>query len=87
MTDLNHNQKEPTTIFVDNKAAITIFKEPIFQGKTKHFKIKYYFIREVQKNKKILLVHCRSEAQLADILTQTLSKAKFEELRKSFGDL
>ena len=85
LADLNHHQKEPTTIFVDNEAAISISKDPVFHGKTKHFKIKYYVIREVQKNKEILLVHCRSEAQLADILTKALSKAKFEELRRSLG--
>ncbi|XP_071909529.1 uncharacterized mitochondrial protein AtMg00810-like [Coffea arabica] len=49
MTDLHMKQEDCTQIFVDNEAAISISNNPVFHGKTKHFKIKLYFLREVQK--------------------------------------
>ena len=47
MTDLKMVQDDATKIFVDNQVAIAISKNPVLHGKTKHFKIKYYFVREV----------------------------------------
>ena len=58
---LKYVQSEATKLFVDNQAAISISNNPVFHGKTKHFKIKYYFIREVQRNNEILLVYCNTE--------------------------
>lgn len=53
MADLHMEQGESTQIFVDNQAAISIAKNPVFHGKTKHFKLKLYFLREVQKEGEI----------------------------------
>ena len=36
-------------MLVDNQAAISIANDLVFHGKTKHFKIKLCFLREVQK--------------------------------------
>ena len=47
LMDLNLEQKESTKIFVDNQAAIAISHNPVFHGKTKHFNIKLFFLREV----------------------------------------
>ncbi|KAH9715988.1 hypothetical protein KPL71_021282 [Citrus sinensis] len=43
MTDLKMIQDYATEIFVDNQAAIAISNNPVFHGKTKHFKIKVLF--------------------------------------------
>ncbi|KAA3486727.1 laccase-2-like [Gossypium australe] len=37
--DLNLSQGEATKIYCDNQSAVPIAKNPIFHGKTKHFKI------------------------------------------------
>ena len=57
----------------------------MFHGKTKHFKIKYYFLREVQCSKKTTLVHCKTKDQLVDILTKAPPKDIFEVLRNKIG--
>lgn len=85
MTDLKMDQNEATKIFVDNQAAIAISNNPVFHGRTKHFKVKYYFVREVQRNNEVSLIHCRTDVQLADILTKGLSRSRFEFLRKEIG--
>ena len=56
LVDINLEQNESTKIFVDNQAAIAISNNPIFHGKTKHFNIKLFFLREVQKNEDVVLV-------------------------------
>jgi len=85
LADLKFTQEDQTVINVDNQAAIAISNNPVLHGKTKHFKIKYHFLREVQNNKEVVLVHCKSEDQLVDILTKALSKRRFEELRERIG--
>jgi hypothetical protein len=62
-------QRKATKVNVDNQAAIAISNNPIFHGKTKHFKLKYYFLREVQKNEELQLIYCKTEDHLADMLT------------------
>ena len=53
MTDLFMEQKESTQILVGNQASISIANNSVFHGKTKHFKLKLYFLREVQKEGEI----------------------------------
>ena len=69
----------------DNISTVLILKNPMFHGRTKHIKIKYHFIREVQQSNEVLLVHCSSENQLADIFTKPLSMERFEALKQKIG--
>ena len=72
-------------IHVDNQVAIPISNDPIFHGKTKHFKIKLYHLREEQKDGVIKLFYCKTEDQIADVLNKALPKARFETLRDKLG--
>ena len=85
MDDLHLKQEEGIEVFVDNQAALAISHNPVFHGKTKHFKIKYYFLREVQKAGEVKLVYCSSEEQLADIFTKSFNVGRFEVLRAKLG--
>jgi len=85
MTDLQMEQKKSTRILVDNQAAISIAKNLVFHGKMKHFKMKLYFLREVQREGEIQLIYCKTENQNDDILTKPLPKAKYEFLRQRLG--
>ncbi|KAA3470073.1 cysteine-rich receptor-like protein kinase 5 [Gossypium australe] len=69
------------TTTCDNLSVVAIAKNPVFHGRTKCFKIKYHFVREVEQAKEVTLVHYSSQDQLADILTKPLGKMKFEKLR------
>ncbi|KAA0060156.1 Retrovirus-related Pol polyprotein from transposon TNT 1-94 [Cucumis melo var. makuwa] len=85
LLDLDLEQKKSTEILVDNKAAIAISHNPVFYKKTKHFNIKLFFLREVQKSGEVILVYCKIEDQVADILTKPLPTCKFEFLRLKLG--
>jgi len=85
LKDLGCEQTEATKIMCDNISTVSISKNPVFHGRTKHIKIKFHFIREVQQSNEVLLVHCSSENQLADIFTKALPKERFEDLRQRIG--
>lgn len=85
LCDLQFKQLNKTNVFVDNQTAIAISHNPVFHDKTKHFKIKLFFLRKVQKEGKVSLIHCKSEDQLADIFTKSLPANKFEGLRLKLG--
>nr|KYP52897.1 Retrovirus-related Pol polyprotein from transposon TNT 1-94 [Cajanus cajan] len=85
LIDLNMEQKVSTEVFVDNQATIAISHNPVFHGKTKHFNIKLFFLREVQRDGAVDLVYCKTEDQAADLFTKPLSISKFEFLRKKIG--
>ena len=82
---INLEQNESTKIFVDNQAAISISNNPIFHGKTKHFNIKLFFLREVQKNEDVLLVHCKFEVQIVDMFTKPFPTSRYGNLRARLG--
>ena len=85
LTDLDMKQEMSTQVFVNNQAAISIANDLVFHGKTKHFKIKLYFLTVVQKEGNAQLVYCNMESQNADILSKSLHKARFEFLRGRLG--
>ncbi|GJU62275.1 retrovirus-related pol polyprotein from transposon TNT 1-94 [Tanacetum coccineum] len=68
--------KGPIVIFRDNKSAITIAKNPVQHGRTKHINVKYHAIREAEKNEEVKLKYCTSETQLADMLTKSITGKK-----------
>ena len=61
LNDLNREQKESMKILIDNQVAIAISHNPVFHGKTKHFNIKLFFLREVQKDGDVILLYCKTK--------------------------
>ena len=82
MKDLDYEQTEATKITCDSSSEVLFSKNQVFHGRTKHINIKFHFIREVQQSNEVLLVHCSSENQLADIFNKSLPKERFEDLRQ-----
>ena len=60
LEDLCLKQQESTHIFVDNQAASSISYNLVFHGKTKHFKLKFYFLREIEQEDEVKLIYCKS---------------------------
>ena len=83
--DLHNKQTDPTIIYEDNQAAISIAESPQYHSKTKHIDIKYHYVREKVFDNTIKLIYCPTNNMLADMMTKGLSRDKYTDLRKMTG--
>jgi hypothetical protein len=70
---------------VDSKSALALAKNPVFHERSKNIRIKYHFIRDCLEDGSIKASHITTTDQLADILTKSLEKSKFQEMRERIG--
>jgi len=77
--------RRPITLFIDNKSAISLARNPILHGRSKHIEAKFHFLREQVNKGALQIVHCSTELQLADILTKALKVDRFIKLRSLIG--
>ncbi|XP_049400004.1 secreted RxLR effector protein 161-like [Solanum stenotomum] len=61
LRDLEQNDIEATIIKVDNKSAISMAKNPVQHGRSKHINVKFHAIRQAEKDGEVQLVHCSSD--------------------------
>ncbi|RVX15346.1 Retrovirus-related Pol polyprotein from transposon RE1 [Vitis vinifera] len=70
-------------VLCDNKATISIAKNPVQHDRTKHVEIDRHFIKEKLEGGTIRLMYIPSSRQTADILTKTLPKATYENMKSN----
>ncbi|GJZ29117.1 zinc finger, CCHC-type containing protein [Tanacetum coccineum] len=85
LSEITGWEEERITLKVDNISAITLVKNPVFHGRSKHIDIRYHFIRECIENGHINVEHISGELQRADILTKALPRLKFVTMRQMLG--
>eukprot|EP00253_Pinus_taeda_P011929 PITA_11929 len=85
LRSLGQEQAKATVIFCDNSSAIALSKNSVFHKRTKHIDTRFHYIRELVSNGEIILQHCRTQEQVADILTKPSDQKSFEFLRKCLG--
>ncbi|GJW17691.1 hypothetical protein Tco_0025127 [Tanacetum coccineum] len=76
---------KPMDIDCDNTCAITIADEPGVQKGAKHFRRKYYFIREVILEGDIRILKVHTDNNLVDPLTKPMPCTKHVEHARSIG--
>ena len=70
---------------VDNQPAITLAKNPVLHDRSKHIDIKFHFLRDCIDGGQIVIEFVETGRQLVDILTKSLERLRFMELRKMIG--
>jgi hypothetical protein len=85
LTNLFDHEMDPTTIHCDNQTYVKISENPMFHDRSKHFEIKYHYIRDMVQRKTIHVQYLSTHEQIADIFTKPLSKTKFEYLCEILG--
>ena len=85
LRSLGQEQAKATVICCDNSSAIALSKNSVFHKRMKHIDTRFHYIRELVNNGEIVLEHCRTQEQVADILTKPLDQKSFEFLRKCLG--
>ncbi|KAF0924771.1 hypothetical protein E2562_014570 [Oryza meyeriana var. granulata] len=85
LAELNKEQPRPVKVFVDNKSAIALMKNPVFHGRSKHIDTRFHFIRECVEGGQIVVKFMRMEEQRADPLTKALPVVKLVTMRHLLG--
>lgn len=81
LCELRHAQSTSATLHVDNESAIAYCKTGGDQQRTRHFNVKYHFVRDHIKQQTIALRWIDGKSQLADIFTKPLDRGDFERHR------
>ena len=81
MEELIGRESDPPMLYVDNKATISLIKNPVLHNRSKHIEIRFHYIRECADRGLIKIDFIRTEEQLGDIFIKSLARVKFEELR------
>ena len=81
MEEFIGKEGDPPMLYVDNKATISLIKNPVLHDRSKHIEIRFHYIRECTNQELIKIDFIQTEEQLGDIFTKSLAQVKFEELR------
>ncbi|XP_044463317.1 aspartyl protease family protein At5g10770-like [Mangifera indica] len=59
LTDLSMLPSNATVIKVDNKSAIYMAQNPVLHGKSKHIKVKFHVLRQLEAEKEVHVEYCK----------------------------
>ncbi|GJU35449.1 ribonuclease H-like domain-containing protein [Tanacetum coccineum] len=74
-----------TLVYCDNVSAIYMTVNPVQHQRTKHIEIDIHFVSDMVTRGQVRVLHVTSRYQYADIFTNGLSSALFEEFRASLS--
>ena len=78
-------QEEATEIYVDNKSALALVKNPVFHDRSKHIDTRFHFLRECIVKNEVQVKFVKTHDQVADIFTKPLKYDTFNKLRMLLG--
>ena len=85
LSEVTKKPVERVAIRFDNQSSIALTRNPVFHGRSKHIHSRYHFIRECVEKGLVDVEHVPSDKQKADILTKSLGKIKFKEMKELIG--
>lgn len=85
LTEMKIKDEESMKLLIDNKSAINLAKHPIAHGRSKHIETRFHFLRDQVSKRRLELVYCNTNVQIADILTKPLKADRFVMMRKLIG--
>lgn len=82
LEELGRQQKGNIVIFCDNSSMNNLSKNPMVHGRSKHIDVRFHFLRELSKEGVIDFQFCRSQDQVADLMTKSLKSKVFQGFRR-----
>ncbi|KAH0642979.1 hypothetical protein KY289_033953 [Solanum tuberosum] len=71
-------QQMEYVVYCDNQSAIDLIKNSMYHARTKHIDVRHYWFREEVESESFHVKKIHTSENLADMLTKTISKDKFE---------
>ena len=78
---------DSTCIHFENQSCVKLSDNPVFHDKSKHIEIKYRYIKDMVQRGAVKLQYVATNKHIADVLTNTLARVKFEYFREKLGVL
>ncbi|KAE8708930.1 hypothetical protein F3Y22_tig00110332pilonHSYRG00561 [Hibiscus syriacus] len=85
MNNLHQPVDYAISLYCDNQSAIRLAENPVFHTRTKHVEVHYHFVREKVLQEEIEMRQIKTDEQIADLFTKSLSVGKFEHFRRQHG--
>ncbi|CAI7882417.1 unnamed protein product [Closterium sp. NIES-54] len=73
------------TLWYDNASTIHLTLDPVYHARSKHIKLRYFFIRELVQRGLLAVRKIAAEANLADIFTKALLRPVLSALLRLIG--
>ncbi|KAJ3474391.1 hypothetical protein NLI96_g12482 [Meripilus lineatus] len=75
----------PSILLCDNQSAIALSRDNMINARTKHFDIRYHWIRELVSKNTLTIIYCPTDSMTADILTKSLARPKHDKFTAASG--
>ncbi|KAL5577449.1 hypothetical protein UlMin_019148 [Ulmus minor] len=85
MNNLHQPVDYAVPLYCDNQSAIRLAENLVFHTRTKHVEVHYHFIREKVLQEEIEMKQIKTDDQVADLFTKSLSSGKVEMFRCQLG--
>ena len=85
LTELGLPPDGPMTLFSDSRSAIDAAYREVPHARSKHIDIHYHFIRERIASNEVMVSHCTSEDNLADLFTKPFPRPRHQDLVSRLG--
>lgn len=86
LTELGFKKFSSVPINSDSTGALSVAGNSMFSSRTKHIALRFFFLRELIKRRKISIHHKASQRMLADIATKHVPKQQFNYLLEQIRD-
>jgi len=85
LVEMKLKVNETMKMMVGSKYAIDLAKHQVSHGRSEHIETRFHFLRDQVNKGKLEIMHCKTEEQVADLLTKPLKISSFEYLRNKLG--
>ena len=82
MNNLHQLVDYAVPLYCENQSAIRLMENPVFHVRTKHVEVHYHFIKEKVLQEEIEMRQIKTDDQVADLFTKSLSTGKLEMFRR-----
>nr|GMC60878.1 FAS1 domain-containing protein SELMODRAFT_448915-like [Ipomoea batatas] len=82
LKDLHQPTEYSIPLYCDNLSAVCLAENPVFHARSKHIEVHYHFIREKVLKGDVEMIHVRTDEQVVDMFTKSLSSSELDYFGK-----